>query len=126
MAETALITINLRLFAVFRETLGVSTRTLEVPAGTTAGQALAQLIGDYPALAGAEASVSFSVNRAYASADTVLHAGDELAFIPPVSGGGNIPLPEETFALPLPPRRADRGMYTITGFTCHSERSAAE
>ena len=64
--------------------------TREVPAGTTVGQVLEQLISEHPSLAGAEAAVSFSVNRVYASADTVLNAGDEVAFIPPVSGGGSL------------------------------------
>ena len=86
MPETVQIT--LRLFAVFREALGTSTLTQEVPEGTTVEQVLAQLIDRFPALAGAESAVSFSVNRSYAAADTVLHAGDEVAFIPPVSGGG--------------------------------------
>ena len=86
MAKTILVT--LRLFAVFREALGTSTLTQEVPEGTTVEQVLAQLVAEYPALAGAEAAVSFSVNRSYAAADTVLDAGDEVAFIPPVSGGG--------------------------------------
>ena len=85
MAQT--VTITLRLFAVFRETLGSGALTREVPAGTTVGQVLARLIDEHPALAPAEQAVSFSVNRAYASAETVLHAGDEVAFIPPVSGG---------------------------------------
>ena len=89
MPETVQIT--LRLFAVFREALGTSTLTQEVPEGTTVEQVLAQLIDRFPALAGAEAAVSFSVNRSYAAADTVLHAGDEVAFIPPVSGGGQNP-----------------------------------
>lgn len=86
MAET--VSITLRLFAVFRETLGSGTLTQEVPAGTTVGEVLDRLIAENAALAGARAAVSFSVNRSYASADTVLHAGDEVAFIPPVSGGG--------------------------------------
>ena len=85
MAET--VSITLRLFAVFRETVGSSTLEQEVPVGTTVGQVLEQLISEYPSLAGAEAAVSFSVNRSYASAETVLHDGDEVAFIPPVSGG---------------------------------------
>lgn len=85
MAET--VTITLRLFAVFREALGASTLTQEVPVGTTVAQLLARLIAENPALAGAEAAVSFSVNRTYATGDAVLQAGDEVAFIPPVSGG---------------------------------------
>ncbi len=89
MPETILIT--LRLFAVFREALGTSTLTQEVPEGTTVEQVLVQLIDRFPALAGAESAVSFSVNHSYAAADTVLHAGDEVAFIPPVSGGGQNP-----------------------------------
>ena len=117
MAET--VSVTLRLFAVFRETLGSGTLEREVPAGTTVGRLLDLLIAEHPALAGAEAAVSFSVNRSYASADTVLHAGDEVSFIPPVSGGALVcrdlvsvgdpclpqaeaqrpPLAEETFAL---------------------------
>jgi molybdopterin synthase catalytic subunit len=85
MAEN--VPITLRLFAVFRETLGASTLAREVPRGATVGQVLAQLIAENPGLAGAESAVSFSVNRSYAAAETVLQAGDEVAFIPPVSGG---------------------------------------
>ena len=88
MAETVLVT--LRLFAVFRETLGSGTLEQELPAGTTVGDVLDRLIAENPGLASARAAVSFSVNRSYASADTVLLAGDEVAFIPPVSGGGSI------------------------------------
>ena len=85
MAENVAIT--LRLFAVFREVLGASVLTREVATGTTVADLLAQIIAEHPALAGAEHAVSFSVNRTYASAATVLLAGDEVAFIPPVSGG---------------------------------------
>lgn len=85
MAEN--VSITLRLFAVFRETLGAGVLTQEVPAGTTVAQLLTQLIAENPALAGAEAAVSFSVNRTYATGETVLQDGDEVAFIPPVSGG---------------------------------------
>ena len=85
MAETFSVTV--RLFAVFREALGSSALTREIAPGTTVGGLLAQLIAEHPALDGAEKAVSFSVNRVYASAETVLQAGDEVAFIPPVSGG---------------------------------------
>ncbi len=85
MAETFSVTV--RLFAVFREALGASALTREVAPGTTVGGLLAQLIAEHPGLDGAEKAVSFSVNRVYASAETVLQAGDEVAFIPPVSGG---------------------------------------
>lgn len=81
-------TIDVRLFAGLREHAGTARTTLAVPPGATAGDAVAAL---WPALgvgapAGGDA-LALAVNRAYADARTVLGAGDELALIPPVSGG---------------------------------------
>jgi molybdopterin converting factor small subunit len=42
---------------------------------------------DYPGLAGYERSISSAVNADYAQRDHVLREGDEVAFLPPVSGG---------------------------------------
>jgi molybdopterin synthase sulfur carrier subunit len=79
--------VNVRLFASLREAAGVSDLALELPAGSTAEEAWRRLAGDYPALAPRRASLAASVNRRYARFDTALQDGDELVFIPPVSGG---------------------------------------
>jgi molybdopterin converting factor subunit 1 len=79
--------VRVRLFASLRETAGVSEVRLELPAGSTAEQAWERLAAGFPALAARRASLAVSVNRRYASFDTPLADGDEVVFIPPVSGG---------------------------------------
>lgn len=51
---------------------------------------LDQLCAEFPALANARASVAVAVNREYVNPDYVLSAGDEVALIPPVSGGRDV------------------------------------
>ena len=79
--------VKVRLFASLRETAGVPEAQLELPAGGRAEDAWGRLVRDFPALAPRRASLAVSVNRRYARFDTVLAEGDELVFIPPVSGG---------------------------------------
>lgn len=56
-------------------------------AGITAGQLLTELKAAYPGLEQIGATLAIAVNREYASLETVLQDGDEVALIPPVSGG---------------------------------------
>jgi molybdopterin converting factor subunit 1 len=79
-------TITVRLFASLRERAGVSTLTRSVPDGTTAGALLAALQEDLPLLRAA-GRIALAVNSEYTGAEQRLHDGDELALIPPVSGG---------------------------------------
>jgi molybdopterin converting factor subunit 1 len=79
--------VRVRLFASLRETAGVPEASLELAGGSSAGDAWGRLTADFPALAPRRASLAVSVNRRYARFDTVLQDGDELVFIPPVSGG---------------------------------------
>src|SRR6266536_547488 len=71
--------ITVRLFAGLRERAGWSERTLEA---ATVGDVWAQLgLGDEPE------GLLYAVNKRYADRDTALAEGDEVALIPPVSGG---------------------------------------
>ena len=81
-------TISVRLFAILRERAGQDRIALELDPGATVDDALAALARE-PGLAEplGRMAVAMAVNRDYASGDTELHAGDELALIPPVSGG---------------------------------------
>ncbi len=79
--------VRVSLFASLRETAGVRELRLELPAGSTAEKAWERLAADFPALAARRASLAASVNRRYVSFDTALADGDEVVFIPPVSGG---------------------------------------
>ncbi|MGH2863806.1 MAG: molybdopterin converting factor subunit 1 [Solirubrobacteraceae bacterium] len=80
--------IHVRLFAMLRERAGTGTLELELGSGATVADAVQALSEDEPLGAMLERMpVRMAVNREYASADTVLSAHDELALIPPVSGG---------------------------------------
>ncbi len=74
--------INVRLFAVLRERAGAEELELELPDGARVRDALEQVRGLTQGL-----RVVMAVNQDYANPADVLHAGDELALIPPVSGG---------------------------------------
>ncbi|MGB2712055.1 MAG: molybdenum cofactor biosynthesis protein MoaE [Conexibacter sp.] len=76
--------VRIRLFAMLRERAGTSELQLELPDGARVRDALAAV----EALAGGLPLV-MAVNREYADADAPLAAGDELALIPPVSGGAD-------------------------------------
>jgi MoaE-MoaD fusion protein len=77
-----------RLFAILRESAGRSSLELNLPDGATVADALERL-SDEPGLASPLASMhlAVAVNRDYATQGTTLCDGDELALVPPVSGG---------------------------------------
>ena len=79
--------VTLRYFAIVRETLGRAEEEREVPAGTTAGGLFDLLAAEEPRLGGMKRATMVMVNQEYASADQPLAEGDEVALIPPVSGG---------------------------------------
>jgi molybdenum cofactor biosynthesis protein MoaC/molybdopterin converting factor subunit 1 len=81
---------EVRLFAVLRERTGADRLQLRLPAGATVADALAALARDQR-LGGilAGRGVVMAVNREYAGEGTELHEHDELALIPPLSGGSS-------------------------------------
>ncbi|MGD9737586.1 MAG: molybdenum cofactor biosynthesis protein MoaE [Solirubrobacterales bacterium] len=80
--------VRVRLFAILRERAGRDTVEVELPEGATVADALGEL-GRLPGLEEpiARMPVRMAVNREYADAGTRLTAEDELALIPPISGG---------------------------------------
>jgi molybdopterin converting factor subunit 1 len=91
MASGARLRIRIRLFAVQRELAGAREVLLELPVAATVEDAWAALVTRHPVLAPGGTSVRFAVNGEYAGADAQLADGDELAVIPPVSGGSESP-----------------------------------
>jgi molybdopterin converting factor subunit 1 len=87
--------VTVRLFARLRELAGASEFTRELPDGSTALAAWRALAADFPAIAPLEPAISCAVNEEYARMTTALHDGDEVAFLPPVSGGAPAPVDEE-------------------------------
>ena len=75
-------------FAAYRDVFGAEEIEVELPEGST----LSALVEDVRARAGAAVAILpkrlvLAVNREYAPMESVLHDGDEVAFIPPVAGG---------------------------------------
>ena len=79
--------VTVRLFARLRDIAGASELAREIAPGATIGTVWRQLAGEYPELAQYGRSISSAVNEDYARMDEVLRDGDEVAFLPPVSGG---------------------------------------
>lgn len=80
-------TIHVRLFAVLREQAGVSAFDLDLPADSNARDACDAVVRRHQTLASLIDQTAFAVNGAYAPIDSKLNDGDELALLPPVSGG---------------------------------------
>ncbi len=80
---------NVRLlyFAVLRDITGKSHEAMSVAEGTRAGDVWQSLRNEYARLGDYRQPPMIAVNESYASPDTILRDGDELAFIPPVAGG---------------------------------------
>ena len=79
--------ITVRLFARLRDIAGAAELTRDVSPGATIGTVWRQLAGEFPDLAQYERSISSAVNLDYARMDRAISDGDEIAFLPPVSGG---------------------------------------
>jgi MoaE-MoaD fusion protein len=75
--------VTIRLFAMLRERAGAGEVTVELPEGARVSDAVAALRGLTPP----GLPLVMAVNREYAREDHELDPGDELALIPPVSGG---------------------------------------
>jgi molybdopterin synthase catalytic subunit len=80
-------TITLRLFAIMRERTGLSERPVELPPGSRVSDLLALLEREYDAIAPLFHASMIMRNQEYVDRGETLADGDEIAFIPPVSGG---------------------------------------
>ena len=79
--------VTVRLFARLRDIVGAGDLALELTDGATAQAAWDRLAAEHRDLAPYRDVSSCAVNEEYARFDTRLHEGDEVAFLPPVSGG---------------------------------------
>ena len=80
-------TVHLRFFASLRERLKMSAAERTLTDGATVGDLWAALCRERPDLEPLSGSITFAVNREYVERDHRLRDGDEVALIPPVSGG---------------------------------------
>jgi molybdopterin converting factor subunit 1 len=79
--------VTVQYFARLRELAGRSEWVCVLPEGATAGDAWHAGILAHPEVAALSGSVSCAINAEFASMTTTVRDGDEIAFLPPVSGG---------------------------------------
>jgi len=79
--------VTVRLFARLRDIAGASELARDLAPGATIGDVWRQLAVEFPELASYERSISTAINADYARMDQAIGDGDEIAFLPPVSGG---------------------------------------
>ncbi len=82
-----MISITLKLFAVYQDVLGCSDMTMELPTGTTIGEVCDRICNQHPELKKWQDLTRFAINLQFVEPDTTLSNGDEVVLIPPVSGG---------------------------------------
>jgi molybdopterin converting factor small subunit len=79
--------VTVRLFATLRDVTGTGELDRPLAAPVPVEAVWQALVAEWPALAPHRAGISCAVNAEYAKFTDQVHAGDEVAFLPPVSGG---------------------------------------
>jgi molybdopterin converting factor subunit 1 len=79
--------VKIKFFAMLRERAGAGEVMKEIRDGSTVADLWAMLKKDFPNLAPVETRLLYAVNKNYVGTDYALKDGDEVVFIPPVSGG---------------------------------------
>jgi molybdopterin converting factor subunit 1 len=79
--------LTVRLFARLREIAGRDAYPCDLPDGSTVADVWQDAVSRHPALEPYGRSVSSAVNEDFARRTAVVHDGDDVAFLPPVSGG---------------------------------------
>ena len=88
MSETVSnIRVNVRLFAQLKDIVGTGELARGAPLGATARTVWDMLVNEFAELGDYEASISVAINEEYSRMDVAVADGDEIAFLPPVSGG---------------------------------------
>lgn len=79
--------VKLKFFALYKELAGLREIDKDIKKGSRVDDLLQELLEEYPALKKYKDEILVSVNKNYASEDTELKEGDEVAVLPPVGGG---------------------------------------
>ncbi|HEY0705284.1 MAG TPA: molybdopterin converting factor subunit 1 [Polyangia bacterium] len=121
--------VEVLFFAVLRERTGQTQRAVELPESATVASLFDQLVAEFPAIAPLRGRIQIAVNRQVVRADHPLASGDEVALIPPVSGGSD----PRRFAITDAPLSLDEVSAAVAGpsqgglvtFTGHVRRAGA-
>ena len=78
-----------RYFAGYRDITGRAEERIEIEDEATVGALWELLVAQYPRLGGYSGRLLYAINQEFGTRETQLHDGDEVALVPPVSGGLN-------------------------------------
>jgi sulfur-carrier protein len=81
------IQITVKLFAIFQEVFATDEIQMQLASGTSVSQIFDRLVSQHPNLEKWRSLTRYAVNLNFADPQTILKNGDEVALIPPVSGG---------------------------------------
>jgi len=81
------IQVKIKLFAIFQEVFATDEMHLEIESGTTVSQIFDHLVTQQPSLEKWRSLTRYAINLNFAEPHTLLNHGDEVALLPPVSGG---------------------------------------
>jgi molybdopterin converting factor subunit 1 len=81
--------VQILFFGMLKDIFGKPSKTIELPEGATVRNVLARCECEFPGLKASLPSLALAVNQQYAGPDTKLNPGDEIALLPPVSGGSH-------------------------------------
>ncbi len=82
-----MISINIKPFASYREIIGQKAIVMNVPEGSSVSDLISDLVNKYPCLKPVESKMVVAINYEYQDHNHLLRSDDEVALIPPVSGG---------------------------------------
>ena len=87
MSSSPKITITIKLFAAYQEAYNIGELKRDFSSNTSILEVLNQLISERPELEKWRSLTRFGLNLQFVEAETLIQDGDEIVFIPPVSGG---------------------------------------
>jgi molybdopterin converting factor subunit 1 len=105
--------VHVLFFGQLKEITGVSEEDAELSEGARVEDLFERYGRRFPKLAEFRPSIAASVNQEYAGWRAPLSTGDEVAFLPPVSGGGHVAVADDIFLLvrePIQPRELVEGL----------------
>ena len=114
--------VRVLFFGILRDLTGLSEDIAEAPEGTSLGDLFERYSERFETLRAARPSILFARNQEFSTPDTPLSDRDEVAFLPPVSGG-SAPRP---CPLPVTRREPEGHVFTLTNSVIDAQSMARE
>jgi len=101
-----IVRIKVLFFGVLKDIVGRSEDHIEVVDGAHLDSVFARYAREFPRLTALESSIQLACNHEFCDRSAAIREGDEIAFLPPVSGGQHAAVSEDVFQIVREPIRA--------------------